>query len=52
MDLQKAYDSVDRVKLWNALMHECDIPKPFIDCIKNMYVDSVALVNGFDSPNT
>ena len=40
MDLKKAYDSVNRAKLWAALCEELAIPKDLVQLIKNLYVNS------------
>ena len=40
VDLQKAYDTIDRTKLWDALLHELNIPPDLVRIIINMYVDS------------
>ena len=37
VDLEKAYDSIDRAKLWQTLMEECGVPESYINTIKNMY---------------
>jgi hypothetical protein len=40
VDLQKAYDSVPRAKLWAALETELDIPVDIVTIIRNMYIES------------
>ena len=30
VDLQKAYDSVDRLKLWDAMSNELGVPKSIV----------------------
>ena len=37
VDFEKAYDSIDRAKLWQTLMEECGVPESYINTIKNMY---------------
>lgn len=40
IDLQKAYDKIDRAKLWDALINELKVPADLVRIIINMYVDS------------
>ena len=40
VDLQKAYDRVCRVKLWDCLVSELDVPPDLVRIICNMYVGS------------
>ena len=46
MDLEKAYDSISRLKLWHTLVNKCGVPAQVISCVKNMYYNSAALVDG------
>lgn len=38
IDLKKAYDSVPRGKLWDALVGELGVPDELVQIIRNMYV--------------
>ena len=40
VDLQKAYDSVCREKLWHAMVQELGVPEDLVLLIKNLYVNS------------
>jgi hypothetical protein len=44
VDLKKAYDSIDRQKLWGVLMEELKIPKKIVKVIQNLYLDTTAYV--------
>lgn len=39
IDLAKAFDSVDRCKLWKVLEDELQLSKPLGACIQDMYND-------------
>jgi hypothetical protein len=38
VDLKRAYDSINREKLWEALVSELHLPTDLIQIIRNMYV--------------
>jgi hypothetical protein len=40
IDLERAYDSVNRTKLWDVLVESLHLPADLVQIIKNMYVDS------------
>ena len=40
INLKRAYDSINREKLWNALVECLHIPPDLVKIIKNMYVQS------------
>ena len=40
VELQKAYDSVVRTKLWSAMVDELNVPSDLVLIIKNMYLES------------
>jgi hypothetical protein len=44
VDLQKAYDKVDRAKLWECLASKLAVPASLIQVIRNMYVESKGVV--------
>jgi hypothetical protein len=44
VDLQKAYDRVDRMQLWEALSSELEVPESLIQVIRNMYIESRGIV--------
>ena len=44
VDLQKAYDSVSRAKLWAALISELKIPPDLIKIVQNMYLESKGIL--------
>jgi hypothetical protein len=44
MDLKRAYDSIDRAKLWKVMVYDLNIPQELIEIIRNMYVDSNNIV--------
>ena len=44
VDLKKAYDSVNRQKLWDALIHDLGIPTDLVLLIKNLYVNSRGVI--------
>lgn len=44
VDLQKAYDKVNRAKLWEALAVDLGVPEPLITIIRNMYIESEGVV--------
>jgi hypothetical protein len=50
VDLKKAYDSIDRQKLWDVLMLELKIPENIVNVIQNLYLDTIAHVQGLDTP--
>ena len=37
VDLEKAYDSIDRSKLWEVLVGELQIPPPLVGCVQQLY---------------
>lgn len=37
MDLAKAYDSIDRSKLWGILLHELDVPPHLVAQLQHLY---------------
>ena len=39
IDLQKAYDSIQRDKLWAVLLNELKIDPDLVCCLKSLYVD-------------
>jgi hypothetical protein len=43
VDLQRAYDSINREKLWDVLVECLDIPTDLVQIIRNMYVQSQGL---------
>lgn len=40
IDLERAYDSIARAKLWNTLVESLNLPADLVQIIKNMYVNS------------
>ena len=40
IDLEKAYDSINRAKLWDVLVSCLKLPADLVQIIRNMYVDS------------
>ena len=40
IDLEKAYDSINREKLWDVLVACLKLPADLVQIIRNMYVDS------------
>jgi hypothetical protein len=44
VDLKRAYDSINRAKLWTALESELNIPTDLIRIIRNMYIDSKGII--------
>ena len=48
IDLEKAYDRVNRAKLWDALIKELQIPADLVHVILNMYVDSRGSIQGLE----
>ena len=53
VDLEKAYDSLPRVKLWNTLGEELGIPKFLVELLQWLYFDTAASVySSSDTPVT
>ena len=46
VDLEKAYDSLPRVKLWKTLGEELGIPKFIVKLLQRLYCDTAASVFG------
>ena len=46
VDLKKAYDSVSRELLWEALVGELGVPDDLVQIIRNMYIDSRGVLPG------
>jgi hypothetical protein len=44
VDLKRAYDSIDRTKLWTALESELNIPTDLVLIIRNMYLASKGII--------
>lgn len=44
VDLQKAYDSVNRGKLWKALVEELKMPSDIVQIVRNMYIESRGVI--------
>jgi hypothetical protein len=44
VDLKKAYDSINRQKLWAVLMQELKIPENIVKVIQNLYLETLAFV--------
>lgn len=44
VDLKKAYDTVSRGKLWEALVGELGVPEYLVRVIRNMYLESRGIV--------
>ena len=44
VDLKRAYDSINRDKLWKALECELNIPTDLILIIRNMYLQSKGII--------
>ena len=40
IDLEKAYDRINRAKLWDALIKELKLPPDLVHIMANMYVNS------------
>lgn len=40
IDLEKAYDSINRAKLWDVLVSCLNLPADLVQIIRNMYVES------------
>ena len=48
IDLQKAYDRVNRAKLWDALLEHWKFPPDLVCIIVNVYVNSRGSLKGTD----
>ena len=46
IDLRRAYDSVDRNKLWQVMANGLHIPPDLVKLIRNMYIDSKGIIKG------
>ena len=46
VDLENAYDSIPRVKLWQTLEVELGIDKFFVELLQRLYFDTVATIYG------
>ncbi len=44
MDLKRAYDSVNRAKLWKVLVENLAVPEDLVNIIRNMYVKSKGII--------
>ena len=44
VDLKRAYDSINREKLWTAMESELNIPIELIQVIRNMYIQSKGII--------
>ena len=44
IDLERAYDSVNREKLWHVLVECLNLPADLVLIIRNMYVQSKSVV--------
>ena len=44
VDLKKAYDSISRRKLWQAMAAELGVPPDLVTIIRNMYIDSIGVL--------
>ena len=44
IDLKRAYDSIDREKLWTTLESELHLPTELIQVIRNMYIKSKGII--------
>ena len=44
IDLNKAYDRVDRKILWEDMANKMNIPQSLIKLIRNMYVESKGII--------
>jgi hypothetical protein len=51
VDLKRAYDSINRAKLWTALESELNIPTDLILIIRNMYIESKGIIYDTHSNN-
>ena len=45
IDLNKAYDRVDRKTLWEDMANKLNIPTCLIQVIRNMYIDNKGIVS-------
>lgn len=51
VDLAKAYDSIDRAKLWTTLLHELQLPPDLVAKLQHLYHDiAVQLTGSQDLP--
>ena len=46
IDLKRAYDSVDRLKLWQVMVESLLLPPDLVTLIRNMYIDSKGIITG------
>jgi RNAse (barnase) inhibitor barstar len=44
VDLKRAYDSINRQQLWDALVNELKLPVDFVQILRNMYVNSKGII--------
>ena len=49
IDLQKAYDSIPRNKLWTVLIDELHLDEPLVKALKLLYVNLKADVKGVEN---
>jgi len=45
IDLNKAYDRVDRQTLWEDMANKLQIPPYLVQVIRNMYVKNKGIIN-------
>ena len=46
VDLAKAYDSIDRAKLWTTLLHELQLPPDLVAKLQHLYHGNAVLLSG------
>ena len=45
IDLEKAYDSIDRKRLWEKLIHHYGLPKELLNGLQKIYQDISAILD-------